>query len=607
MDEDRIQRTALRLAYRRGLVVEDPTTAAVTSSRALDACLETGLLDLESANRLRAEAEALVEGTDDAEEVPALGLFPVRDQSRYRPELFLGDGGMGRVFLAHDQLLNRRVALKFFRTSLPREVQIFRREAQSQARIDHPHVAKVFEAGELEGIPYLSMQYIQGPTLARAVEQLSLRERVELVRQASLGVHAGHRLGIVHRDVKPGNIMLERDPQGVWQAYVMDFGLARDLSDPEALPSTTVMGTPAFMAPEQIQGPAVLVGPHTDVYALGVTLYQMGTGRLPFPGANHAEVFRKVVELDPPSIRALDPTFPRDLESIIQRCMEKDVLRRYDSAQDLAEDLERFLSGVPVMARPVGVWHRWGRWLKRNPWAAAASLAVILLGGGWAGYALRNRARLAALGRSMDSQREALAVATAQLSQLRQDQAAERDRATRLQALVAQAQSPKEREEVEAQLKASRLRELELAQRVQQAERRLPDHPPGASPERAPEESKRPAAPVDVPARPAPRVEPEVPAPTPPRLLTQGLVPYPRQARINPNNPNLSRTVEVLVQVQVDAHGKVQDVAVLQGVPGGYDEAAKQAMRASTFAPATQGGQPVAGSLQVKVGFPKVR
>jgi predicted Ser/Thr protein kinase len=242
MDSARIQRTAVRLAVRRGLLEGDAAAPQLQDEETLATLVDAGRLDAESARCLEAEAELLAEGAVESEDPEALlGLFPLRGTDRYRPELYLGDGGMGRVFLAFDTLLKRRVALKFFRTSLPREARVFRREAQSQARIDHPHVAKVFEAGELEGIPFLCMQYIHGPSLARAAPELSLEERVELVRQACLGVYAGHRLGIVHRDLKPGNIFItsEGDPK------VGDFGLARTVDAGETLTRTgAIIGTP---------------------------------------------------------------------------------------------------------------------------------------------------------------------------------------------------------------------------------------------------------------------------------------------------------------------------------------------------------------------------
>ena len=224
-----LRKAALDLALERGLVDHDPTLETKGDLEDLRDWVRRGVIDLETMKLLEREAELLLTGkypeygdqptaiTPGGPETlltHRLGLYPWKDWSRFKPEVFLGEGGMGRVFRVQDIRLKRRVALKFFRAALDNVTKAFLMEAQSQARIDHPNVAKVFEAGEQEGIPFLSMQFIHGPTLSEAAPSLDLREKVELVRQAALGVHAAHRLGIVHRDLKPGNIMLERDEHG---------------------------------------------------------------------------------------------------------------------------------------------------------------------------------------------------------------------------------------------------------------------------------------------------------------------------------------------------------------------------------------------------------
>ncbi|MBL0210663.1 MAG: TonB family protein [Holophagaceae bacterium] len=626
-----VRKAALDLAIERGLVSDDGG-----GQEDLGDYARRGAIDIETMKLLEREAELLLNGRypeygneptalmPDGPEpppIPRLGLYPWKDWSRFKPEVFLGEGGMGRVFRVQDIRLKRRVALKFFRAALDNAAKVFLREAQSQARIDHPNVAKVFEAGEQEGIPFLSMQHIQGPTLSEAAPGLDLREKVELVRQAALGVHAAHRLGIVHRDLKPGNIMLERDEQGHWKAFVMDFGLARDLADtPTGM--TAVMGTPAYMSPEQIEGPSVLVGPHSDIYALGVTLFGLLAGCLPFVGSNQAEIFRLIVEADAPSLRKIDPTLPKELEGIVQHCMERDVLRRYDSALELAEDLERFLAGRSVRASPVGAWERSLKRVRRNPLPVLSLSAVLLLSGGWLAYALATRSRERALGLRVEAQSQDLSRILLELEQLKSRQAEERRRSENLLREVAQAPTPAARQQAEELLQASQLREQELAKQVEEAKQRIPS--PANS-----EANGRPSAANAEPGRaaaepsqkePDPRVEAsavdqagrnppaaEAPAYAPPRVLYLASGRYPSRALSDTWNPYRRHEVSILLRVQVDANGKPDKITVLQDVPGslGYSESAMDVIRRSTFEPAMKAGKPVPGSIDIQVKFTK--
>ncbi len=628
-----IKKAALDLALERGLVSE---SAALAGGGDLLACARLGAIDLEAAKLLEREAELLrtgrysnsgdqptaaTNGTPEGKPSPLLGLYPWKDWSRFRPEVFLGEGGMGRVFRVQDIRLKRRVALKFFRAALDNVAKAFLREAQSQARIDHPNVAKVFEAGEQEGIPFLSMQFINGPTLSEAAPNLDLREKVDLVRQAALGVHAAHRLGIVHRDLKPGNIMLERGEQGQWKAYVLDFGLARDLTDaPTGM--TAVMGTPAYMSPEQIEGPSVLVGPHSDIYALGVTLFGLLAGRLPFIGTNQAEIFRKIVDEEPPRLRKVDPALPKEMEGIIQRCMERDVLQRYDSALELAEDLERYLAGRSVRASPVGIWGRSMKRVRRNPLPALSLSAVLLLSGGWLTYALATRSRERALGRRMEVQNEDLNRILMELEQLKNRQAAERKRSEDLLREVAQASTPAARKQAQELLQASQLREQELAKKVEDARQRMPAQvlvEPKARPA-AMEPQPEPAQKEPAQKIPGPDVEAgaidqggrnpataDNAAFVPPRVLRLASGRYPNLALSDTSNPYRRQDVSVLLQVQLDAAGQPEKITVIQGVPGslGYNEAAMDVVRRSAFEPAQKGGKPAPGTIEIKVKFTK--
>lgn len=607
-----LRQAALALALERGLAGDSLDPEAPASFEGL---VRSGALDREDAELLLTEAGILLSGRfpefnelDTAVAGTAAGLlpgvgglYPWRDLSRYRPEVYLGEGGMGRVFRVHDSRLNRKVALKFFRAHASLGSGAFLREVQAQARIDHPNVARIFEAGEQEGIPYLSVQVVRGPTLAQAAGRLSLREKVDILRQAALGVQAAHALGIVHRDLKPGNIMLEDDPQGGLRALVVDFGLARDLAEAPGR-TTTVMGTPTYMSPEQIEGPQVLVGPHSDIYALGVTLFEVLAGVPPFSGATQAELLVAILGSDPPPLRALDPSLPKDLEAVVQHCLERDVLQRYDSARELAADLERFLAGVPVSVKPVGSLARLARRVRRNPVPLASAAAILALGLGWGGYAAASRARERALGLRMEAQVADLARIRGDYQRLRAEQDVERARSMEFQRRMAEAATASERSDAGLRLAASQARERELAQQVEAAERKVradaAPRPVEAAPAAAPKEPPEPAR----PAAASP-----VPDPTyiPPQLVRLAPARFPRRFQGTAQNPWRNQELSVRVQVQVDAQGRLEKAAVAEGVAGpwGYNEAALQAVTDSAFAPAQRGGKAVAGSLEVRVRF----
>ncbi len=628
-----IRKTALDLALERGLIIAD---LALSSSEDLRGYAQRGDFDLETMRLLEREAELLVTGKypeygDQPTAVAAggtailqphhLGLYPWKDWSHFKPEVFLGEGGMGRVFRVQDIRLKRRVALKFFRVALDNVAKVFLREAQSQARIDHPNVAKVFEAGEQEGIPFLSMQFINGPTLSEAASSLDLREKAELVRQAALGIHAAHRLGIVHRDLKPGNIMLERDEQNQWKAYVMDFGLARDLADAPT-GATAIMGTPAYMSPEQIEGPSVLVGPHSDIYALGVTLFGLLTGRLPFIGNNHAEILRRIVDEDCPPLRKIDPTLPKELEGIIQHCMERDVLRRYDSALELAQDLERYLTGRAVHASPVSPWKRVLKRAQRNPLLILSLTSALLLSSGWLAYALASRSRERAMGLHAEVQDENLNRILTELEELKRRQVQEQKHSEELLRQITQAPSAEVRQQAQEQLQASQIREQALAKKVEDARQRLPgltlkdakSHPAteAAKLERVPSETtqkdgdpKVEGSTVDPGVRKAP--DAEASSDMPPKVVQLASGRYPGRALSDPSNPFRRQDVSILLRVQVGVTGLPEKTTLIQGIPGflGYNEAAMDVIRRSSFEPAQRGGKPVPGSIDIRVKFTK--
>ncbi len=282
----------------------------------------------------------------DAGAAPDLSVL-LRHWHRYELGECLGTGSQSLVYRAVDRRRRRSVAIKLL-TRLDRQALArFRRETESLARIAHPAVLELYDAGAVDGIPYLAMQLVHGPTLMGARSATSVEERVDLIRQVARGLQAAHDLGIVHRDVKPGNILVERDAGGSWRSYLADFGIARSHGGPRVTRSDALIGTPSYLAPERLGDPNRELDHRSDIYALGVTLYELLIGRSPFASSSTLETLHRIRngDLEPPG-----SDMPRRLRAILLHCLAVEPGARYPSAGALADDLGRFLAGEAPLA-----------------------------------------------------------------------------------------------------------------------------------------------------------------------------------------------------------------------------------------------------------------
>src|SRR5213595_3525772 len=293
----------------------------------------------------------------------------------------IGRGGQGVVFRARQKSLNRTVALKVIslgQWASKAHLKRFRREAEAAASLDHPSIVPIYEVGERDGSCYFSMKFVEGGQLDEVLKQtpMSIRQTVELITKVARTVHYAHEHGILHRDIKPGNILL--DAKG--EPHLTDFGLARLVESESSVTQTLdVLGTPSYMAPEQAAGNNAAVSNATDVYGVGAVLYQLLTGQSPFAGGTTYETIKLLLNTEPRQPRLFNPKIDRDLSTICLKCLEKDPKRRYPSALALAEDLERWLRHEPIRARRTGVLARGRKWIRRNPAAAAVVVMSVLL------------------------------------------------------------------------------------------------------------------------------------------------------------------------------------------------------------------------------------
>jgi serine/threonine-protein kinase len=304
----------------------------------------------------------------------------------------LGRGGMGVVYQARHLRLNRMVALKMmldgdFASTEVRER--FQREAEAVARLQHPNIVQIFEIGDTRGKPFFSLEYVEGTTLAERLRggPMPPKEAARVVMVLASAVQCAHEQGIIHRDLKPANLLIAGAaslPVNQWAPKIADFGLAKHLNEnaQKTLPSA-VLGTPSYMAPEQVSSSFGTIGPATDIYALGAVLFELVTGRPPFQGPSVRDVLTRVETQEPISPGALQGGVDAELSTICLKCLEKKPANRYASAAALADDLDRYLTGRPILAKPIGWLRRSWKWVRLRPGIALflLGLTLSLLGG----------------------------------------------------------------------------------------------------------------------------------------------------------------------------------------------------------------------------------
>jgi TolB-like protein/tRNA A-37 threonylcarbamoyl transferase component Bud32/Flp pilus assembly protein TadD len=364
--------TSVRLRKEPSPCPECGSTSRVGRGLCLTCLLHEGL-DTDTCNDEMLEAE--LAGIDVRDADWRLGNYQILEE--------IGRGGMGVIYRARQRHSRRIVAVKrilTYHADSQETLLRFRREAEAAAKLDHPNILPIYEVGVNEdGFPSFSMKFAAGGSLVDVAPALRKEPRrsVALMAKVARAVGYAHAQGILHRDLKPGNILLD----GRSEPLVSDFGLAKWLDRTSELTQTlTIFGTPGYIAPEQANGPAANLTPAADIYSLGAILFHLLTGQPPFLGEHALAVIQQAAQKPAPKLRSLAPTFDRDLETICAKCLEREPGARYRSAGDLAEDLERWLAGRHIIARPVSAPARVWRWSRRNPLVAGMAALLLVLG-----------------------------------------------------------------------------------------------------------------------------------------------------------------------------------------------------------------------------------
>jgi eukaryotic-like serine/threonine-protein kinase len=388
-----------------GEPAHDPAHVATTDSTSAPAAATLG-------DNTAADERTSADLTVAAALAPSQPVQIVPAIPGYEIEGEIGRGGMGVVYRARALRLNRPCAIKMILSGAHASPQArlrFLAEAEAVAKLHHPNVVQIYHIGEADGLPFLELEYIAGGSLAAAVAGIPWQPRraAALVELLARAVAAAHDLDLIHRDLKPGNVLLASDGT----PKIIDFGLAKALGSESGLTATdSVLGSPSYMAPEQAAGAAKTSGPSADVYSLGAILYELLTGRPPFRGATVLETLEQVRHTEPVAPSRLVAGLPRDVETIALKCLEKDPAKRYETAAALADDLHRFGAGLEIHARPVSSAERTWRWCRRNPVVASLSASAVLLLLLVAAVATAGYARTAAaLGRESAARKEATA------------------------------------------------------------------------------------------------------------------------------------------------------------------------------------------------------